>query len=116
MKKYNLIYTVLSVCLALCLLLSACGVSGGNTQTPADTQAPVEQSGNDSQTAETDAQSGDKEESEQPSGGQETAAPVKADTLLRALSYEELSQILASLRTLPDSPYYGSKSVSAEAE
>ena len=115
MKKHNVIYTVLSVCLALCLLLSACGAAGGNTQTPAETQTPGQQSGSEAQTTEPETQSGDKEGSDKPEGGQVPSSPVKADTLLRASSYEELSQLLASLRTPPDSPYYGNGSKSDDA-
>ena len=101
MKKHNLIYTILSVCLVLCLLLSACGGAAGNGQTPADPQAPEQQSGNGGQAAVPDTQDGGKEEQEKQEDPQQTPAPVKADTLLYASSYEELSKLLASLRTQP---------------
>ena len=99
MKKHNVIYTVLSVCLALCLLLSACGAAGGNTQTPAETQTPGQQSGSEAQTTEPETQSGDKEGSDKPEGGQVPSSPVKADTAGK-MSFFAISSIVSASRSM----------------
>lgn len=96
MRKTSVKYSALAICLALFMLLSACGGITGSTETPdPDPQSGVVQP------AESGTQNGEQAEAGQPGGEQTAPAPVKADALLRASSYEELAQILASLRTTP---------------